>query len=162
MQFSKDNIISVLKGACDLVISRDSALFEINISERALTHRLWVYLEQLLPEEYKNNYFIDCEYNRDGFAEKAIRYEDKDEDSSVYPDIIIHQRCSTGNLLIIEAKKDAIKTDFKNDKKKLKQYCKEYHYQYAFFINFSTSERKIEIHLLNQESWKLEMQQNIL
>lgn len=152
-------ILKMINDACKMLEINDSNLFDLEIHERTLTHRLAVYLEQLLPYEYKDsNYTVDCEYNRDYFAEKAIHYDDNDNTSSILPDIIIHQRCLKWNLLIIEAKKDSTESTRKNDVRKLIQYTKEYRYKYAIFIDFRLDVKNCDIYLLNQEDWKLEKQ----
>lgn len=156
MQYTNDYIIWIIIDACKILIEKDSSLLEIDISERALTHRLAIYLEQLIPAESKNWYFVDCEYNRDGFAKKAIILNDKE--SSIYPDIIVHQRCSIGNLLIIEAKKNSTKWTKEQDRKKLEQYVKEYNYEYAIFIDFKLSSKSFDIYSLNKVTWLLEKQ----
>jgi hypothetical protein len=99
-------------------------------SERAITHRLAVYIEgQLRRDGFMSDaspVVVDCEYNRHldrakrhrisvdlvSIVEKAKRTAkpDSDDDSfyvfSIAPDIVVHERGSDAkNLLIIEVKK---------------------------------------------------------
>ena len=60
---------------------------------------------------------------------------------TVYPDIIVHKRGPDGpNLLVIEAKKDAMPKEQKTDEKKLMKIKQKYNYTFAVFLNFKTGE----------------------
>jgi hypothetical protein len=99
-------------------------------SERAIAHRLAVYLESELHRDGflcdRGSMVVDCEYNRHRdrakthcipeklvcIVEKAKRTAkpDSDDDSfyvfSIAPDIVVHQRGSDeNNLLVVEVKK---------------------------------------------------------
>lgn len=82
----------------------DSFLFDKDVSEWAVAHRLAAYLEGFFPE-----YDVDCEYNRmpgpdgeyDSKAPKKVLGNKK-----IRPDIIVHRRGSNeDNLIAIEMKK---------------------------------------------------------
>jgi hypothetical protein len=122
----------------NLLFSRDIYLLKKNSSERSLSHRLAVYLEEQFHE-----WCVDCEYNRN-LADKKILYDLKTHSGrqgrSVYPDIIVHHRGTNNNLLIIEIKKGLSTDDF--DLKKLQFYKSQHdlHYKYALFLGIGTGE----------------------
>lgn len=117
-----------IKLALEEVIKNDFYLLEVDASERSLTHRLAVYLEK-----HFSDYHIDCEYNRENTNPKRIRNSVK----TVYPDIVIHKRGTSTNLVAIEAKKtkNADKSGIL-DKGKLMSYKEKFAYKYIFFIKF--------------------------
>lgn len=113
-------------------------------SERAISHRLAVYLERMLYERGVNricpSLTIDCEYNRHLDGDKIQRVSDElvgiveaanrvprpatDDESfyvfSVAPDIVVHQRRSDElNLLVIEVKKSSNRENPQYDELKL-------------------------------------------
>ena len=116
----------------------DIYLLKNNLSERAITHRLAVCLEN-----NSSGFHIDCEYN--GHAETGhrkivkmlrsdaeqlaiIREKDGDDEiinRYVFPDIIVHKRGPSdpeANVLIVEAKKSTSSVNEKYDLEKLKRY----------------------------------------
>jgi hypothetical protein len=85
--------------------AREAHLFEKDLGERALTHRLAVHVEKQFP-----GWEVDCDYNRLG--ERTLRLPkgtiistDDEIAKSVYPDIVVHQREIPNNLLAIEVRK---------------------------------------------------------
>jgi len=127
----------------------DLFLVKNKANERSMTHKLAEYIQKKFPE-----YNVDCEYNRMkkdenmndseyfskklGLSKKQIDSYDTDA-TTVYPDIIIHDRGNNKhNLLVIEVKKDSSSTqeaeDF--DIKKIKAYIKDKKlgYDYGLFL----------------------------
>ena len=98
--------------AMEILERRDRELLSNDDNERAVAHRLAVYLEQQLADDF---WHVDCEFTRQGTAR-----DHKDVGSSlpllppskkngnrtlVRPDIIVHRRGPDGpNLLVIEVK----------------------------------------------------------
>ncbi len=132
-----------VKEAVDELISKDHYLLINEANERAISHRLAVYLEKNYTDRN-----IDCEYNRDLgkskelppelLLEAALDYEHK---KRVVPDIIIHERGNQDrNLLVIEIKttSNITKMGYSFDKKKLKAFKSCLGYTYAVFIKFNT------------------------
>jgi hypothetical protein len=85
--------------------AREAHLFEKDLGERTLTHRLAVHVEKQFP-----GWQVDCDYNRLG--ERTLRLPkgtiistDDGIGKSVYPDIVVHQREIPNNLLAIEVRK---------------------------------------------------------
>lgn len=97
-----------LLDALHILVERDSYLFENNLSERCITARLAMYLQNAFQE-----FSVDVEYNRKGHEPKALKKlpqecgkQTKDGEFLVFPDIIVHRRGPEGpNLLAIELKK---------------------------------------------------------
>ncbi|KPD09241.1 hypothetical protein AM501_05240 [Aneurinibacillus migulanus] len=106
-------------------------LLRFNVSERAIAHRLAVYLENEFP-----SWNIDCEYNRNIDQIKRIPGEGKTE-NAVFPDIIIHHRGTQDNLLAIEIKKSNNNNVANNeDVGRLESYKKSLFYRHAAYIIF--------------------------
>src|SRR5258708_2132341 len=85
--------------------ARETFLFEKDLGERTLTHRLAVQLEKQF-----SGWEVDCDYNRLG--ERTLRLPhgtivstDDHLGKSVYPDIVVHQRAIPNNLLALEVRK---------------------------------------------------------
>ena len=140
----------------------DAPLLIYDANERSITHMLALYLwNEFKPLKYD----VDCEYNRNineqflfdrnrrftDFIKKISgdkKYEDigkldlGDTDGpTVFPDILIHNRCTNDNLIAIEVKKTASKKrndDF--DRKKLEEYLTHHRlkYNYSLFIKIKT------------------------
>ena len=100
--------------------ARETYLFEKDLGERTLTHRLAVHLEKQFP-----GWDVDCDYNRLG--ERTLRLPrgtivstDDHLGKSVYPDIVVHQRGIPNNLLAIEVRKAANHQPPEHDQQKLR------------------------------------------
>jgi hypothetical protein len=95
-------------------------LFEHDLGERTLTHRLAVYLEPQFP-----GWKVDCDYDRLG--ERTLRLPrgsivstDDHLAKSIYPDIVVHQREIPRNLLAIEVRKASNHQPPEHDHQKLR------------------------------------------
>ena len=100
--------------------ARESHLFERDLGERALAHRLAVHIERQFP-----GWDVDCDYNRLG--ERTLRLPkgtivstDDALGKSVYPDIVVHRRAVPKNLLAVEVRKAANHQPVDHDRHKLK------------------------------------------
>jgi len=100
--------------------AQETFLFEKDLGERTLTHRLAVYLEKQFP-----GWQVDCDYNRLG--ERTLRLPhgtivstDDHLGKSVYPDIVVHQREIPNNLLAIEVRKAGNHQPPEHDQHKLR------------------------------------------
>jgi hypothetical protein len=120
--------------AVDLLLTSDAYLFEAGVGERALSHRLGIYIEA----NFKG-WHVDCEYDRDGVDPKRIpggSGNDDDEGSRVLPDIIVHRRGSGPNLLVMELKKSTNREPDDRDMMKLRAYTEYLGYIHGVFIRF--------------------------
>lgn len=132
----------------DTLRMNDSYLLQNDCSERSIVHRLAIYLEQVFPQ-----YNVDCEYNRNlGDKKKILSILPNDLDADEYnlnrlvsPDIIVHERNTNNNLLVVEVKKskthvqDSLR---KFDFEKLKLFTSIEHglgYRYGVYIELITS-----------------------
>ena len=124
-----------LREAISTLKDRDSFLLENDISERAISHKLAVHLDDNFP-----GLDVDCEYNGYAKSDKNKKYimilrgrieelgklrdSDKNEEllkRLVYPDIIVHERGKENNLLIVEIKKGN-NDDTEFDREKISRY----------------------------------------
>lgn len=111
-------------------------------AERAIVFRWAYYLNTLLEPEFKaeegshnNPYTIDLEYNRHNFERKRLN------NTSIFPDLIIHRRDDPDNLLVVECKGWWNENDkeIDKDKNRLRMMTKqsgEYEYHLGLFITF--------------------------
>src|ERR1700756_5582797 len=95
-------------------------LFEHDLGERTLTHRLAVHLEKQF-----SGWEVDCDYDRLG--ERTLRLPhgtiistDDHLAKSIYPDIVVHQRAIPNNLLAVEVRKAANHQAPEHDRHKLR------------------------------------------
>jgi len=100
--------------------ARESYLFERDLGERAVTHRLAVQIE-----EQFSGWDVDCDYNRLG--ERTLRLPkgtivstDDALGKSIYPDIVVHKRAVPNHLLAVEVRKAANHQPVEHDRHKLK------------------------------------------
>jgi hypothetical protein len=138
------SVEEVVLRALQRLEAEDAHLFDVGVSERSLTFRLGLYLQ----EAFGNDWRVDCEYNRNGRSPKrldAIKQErlainpDSKSEGDVFPDIIVHHRDEPGpNLLVIEAKKASEQTQesVAFDYLKLRAYRDELGYRSTAFIVF--------------------------
>jgi hypothetical protein len=146
-EISTERILLGFRQALAKFIERDSYLLEHDVYERAITHKLAEYLQEVFV-----NWNVDCEYNRDGNEPKRVGLPDVSQESTrrnIYPDIIIHQRGTNDyNLLIVEAKKsnDARLGGEDHDRNKLVAYARDLGYRVGIFIVFSIRNPGVKRH----------------
>jgi hypothetical protein len=129
MQAELNKVVSALEE----FYGREAYLFEKDLGERALTHRLAVYLEKQFP-----GWHVDCDYDRLG--ERTLRLPhgtivstDDHFGKSVYPDIVVHQREIPNNLLAIEVRKASNHQPPEHDQHKL-QALTDPHLWFAYWV----------------------------
>src|SRR6266481_4844274 len=129
MQTELNKVIDVLGE----FYAQETYLFEKDLGERTLTHRLAVHLEKHFP-----GWNVDCDYNRLG--ERTLRLphgtmvsSDDHFAKSVYPDIVVHQREIPNNLLAIEVRKEANHQSAEHDQHKLRALT-DPHLWFAYWI----------------------------
>ncbi|MCO1335000.1 hypothetical protein MO867_11705 [Microbulbifer sp. OS29] len=98
--------IDVEKSLYDFIQEQSDAL-QNNISEQAISHQLATKLTPYFP-----GWTIDCKYDREGNDIKKLMYAISPKghifQREVVPDVIIHRRITTENLLAIEVKNPPI------------------------------------------------------
>ena len=124
--------------AVEQLLERDRYLFVHCVGERAISHRLAIYVEAQFPD-----WDVDCEYDRNGEARKMIpdgTGNDDDEGSAVLPDIIVHRRGPGGNHVVFELKKSSNRQPDDRDLDKLRAYGRYLGYAHGVFIRFVVGE----------------------
>jgi hypothetical protein len=138
-----------IENAWNHFLKQDYQLLVKDVNERSITHKFAEHLKSQFP-----TWHIDCEYNRDGVDPKKVHLEpvevrsDDDTGESVFPDIIVHERGTSNNLLVIEAKKDSNTSDpeaVRKDKMKLDAYKRDLGYVFGLFLKFNTG-RNFGVH----------------
>jgi hypothetical protein len=157
MDVTREEIEITVSECIEELFTRDWCLLEADVSERAITHKLAEYLQQRMP-----HLNVDCEYNRNTTAgarapkkvfllkdktRKAIAAAVTEDDRlgvSTYPDIIVHQRMTNEeNLLVVEVKKENSQVGHEHDRSKLEAFTENtdqnsYHFRYGVFMVFQT------------------------
>src|SRR5579864_787666 len=116
MHTELDRFVAALKE----FYAREAFLFEHDLGERALTHRLAVQLERQFPD-----FEVDCDFDRLGprtlnLPHGSIVSTDDHLVKSIYPDIVVHQRAVPNNLLAIEVRKSDNHQPLEHDRHKLR------------------------------------------
>jgi len=142
---NEKEVREILSNALERVVEDDADILGYDVNERSITHRLAVYLDEEIGDEWD----VDVEYNREGEDEvsKAVSIEylksqipdDVDPEDldakTVYPDAIVHNRGERyQNLLVIEAKKSGRSGEY--DREKLTAYKEELRYEHGVFVTF--------------------------
>jgi hypothetical protein len=129
MQAELNKVVSALAE----FYARETFLFEKDLGERTLTHRLAVHLEKQF-----SGWQVDCDYNRLG--ERMLRLPrgtivstDDPFAKSVYPDIVVHQREIPNNLLAVEVRKASNHQPPEHDHHKLRALT-DPHLWFAYWI----------------------------
>ena len=128
-------ITNVVEEALDRLIAEQSELLDFDVTERALTHYLAIYIRELVPDGYD----VDVEYNRHRRNTKRLQLPPRrarDHElraTTVFPDVIVHKRnIDDHNLLVIEMKKPDEDRDY--DELKLRAFRKELNYQHTAHV----------------------------
>jgi len=129
-----------LHQAYDALLAVDRQLLEFDANERSITHKLAEHLQVEFPD-----WHVDCEYNRHRREPKRVNLQakvapDDTNATTVFPDIVIHRRDTTENLMAIEAKKTS-RPGVGYDDQKLAAYLRELGYKFAFKVTFPVGDR---------------------
>lgn len=160
---TKSIAYELIKNAIDLFYEKDIFLLENDVTERAITHRIGMYLQQIVGDSFD----IDCEYNRMGriknneiyltegdyFAKTVCLSGEQVSDESnlgsrVFPDIIVHKRGTAQNSIIMEVKVYGKNGDREHDLMKLKRYRKDLNYKHAVFVELFKNRENNVIHFI--------------
>lgn len=136
----QNSLSLALTSALDKLVENDAHLLAVDASERAISHRVGMYLQ-----EHVAPWDVDCEYNRDGIVAKYIRFvqrgPDDDDGNYILPDVIVHRRGSDENILVIEIKKSSNRLSADRDIAKLHGCLREpLSYLYAAFVLIRTDD----------------------
>ncbi len=107
---TREEATALVNAAIDLLVQNDSALLDLGVTERSLSHRLAHYMA--LSPVVQPPLTVDCEYNRHFGDPKRLNLPPRDaldreiRATTVFPDILVHERNSdTNNLIVLELKK---------------------------------------------------------
>ena len=141
--YPEDEIRRRTRIALGVLQKNDFFLLKGGIHERSITHKLAEYLQEQFPD-----WNVDCEYNRKGVETKKLKgieeCEEHRKTEIVYPDIIVHERNTKHNLLVIELKKND--PECQCDIRKLELFTNrkgEFGYALGLFIQFDDSQLKL-------------------
>ncbi len=122
----------LVESAVSRLVEEQPALLELDVTERALSHHLALYLAQSVPPPFD----VDVEYNRHGADPKRLRLPRRkalDREmraTTVFPDILVHRRnTDEANLLVLELKKPGEPLDY--DNLKLRAFRRELGYRHT-------------------------------
>ncbi len=134
---------AVIRALSEL-LDNDHDLLGIDANERSITFRFAMYLQQ-----HFSDWTVDCEYNRDGTEPKRLGHlelypdSEDDEAKTVFPDVIVHQRGTRKNYLVLEFKKSTSRVDRQIDLRKLRGYKQQLGYEHALFVEVGTEGQAI-------------------
>ena len=117
------------------MIAGQPSLLKLDVTERALSHHLAIYLAANVPAGYD----VDVEYNRHGAVPKRLNLPPRDaldrelRATTVFPDILIHKRSTDeDNLLVLELKKPGESLEY--DELKLRAFREQLGYQHTAHV----------------------------
>ncbi len=135
----RELVESALNQAINRLLIADADILIMDVNERTISHRLANYLEPHFP-----GWNVDCEYNRNHDDPKRVDIRrrniesDDTQATTVFPDIIVHKRGTTDNLVVIEMKKTTSAENDKYDLGKLDAFKYQLGYKFAIFIKVKT------------------------
>jgi hypothetical protein len=129
MHTELDKVVAALKE----FYAHEAFLFEHDLGERALTHRLALHMERQFPD-----FEVDCDFDRLGprtlnMPRGSIVSTDDHLGKSIYPDIVVHQRSLPNNLIAIEVRKANNHQPVEHDRQKLRALT-DPHIWFAYWI----------------------------
>ncbi len=129
MHTELDKVVAALKE----FYAHEAFLFEHDLGERTLTHRLALHVERQFPD-----FEADCDFDRLGprtlnMPRGSIVSTDDHLGKSIYPDIVVHQRSVPNNLIAIEVRKAGNHQPLEHDRQKLRALT-DPHIWFAYWI----------------------------
>lgn len=134
---NREEANALVNSAIDQLLEHDSALLNLNVTERSLSHRLAHYMA--LSEIIRPPLTVDCEYNRHFGDPKRLNLPPRkalDREiraTTVFPDILVHERnTDANNLVVLELKKPG--EDIAYDERKLLAFRMELDYVHTAHV----------------------------
>ena len=134
---TRDEATALVNSAIDQLLLHDLPLLELDVTERALSYKLAHYMS--LSDMVRPPLSVDCEYNRHFGDPKRLNLPPRkamDREiraTTVFPDIIIHERNSReSNLVVLELKKPGEDTTY--DERKLRAFRQEHGYVHTAHV----------------------------
>ena len=135
---NEEEVRQAVSVALERVKDEDTDLLRFDVSERSITHRLGMYLQEAVGYAWD----VDVEYNRIGGDETKEVPEElltSGSQGRVVPDVIIHRRGSEDhNILVVEAKKSGNSDG--GDRQKIRAYLQQLDYDFGLFVRFDTGQ----------------------
>jgi len=132
-----ETVSGIIETAIKQLVSEQPELLNLDVTERALSHHLAIYLTHLFPDDLD----VDVEYNRHGDLPKRLNLPPREaldrelRATTVFPDIIIHKRNTDDyNLCVLELKKPYGSLEY--DEIKLDAFRNELGYSYTAHLIF--------------------------
>lgn len=128
---TQDEANALVDYALDHLIRNDSQLLNLKVCERALHFKIAHYMAQ--SPIIRPPLTLDCEYNRHFSNEKRLQLPHRQRLSKVFPDILIHERNSDeNNMLVLEIKRPGQR--LVHDENKLRAFVDQLQYRFAGHI----------------------------
>ncbi|WP_436872162.1 hypothetical protein [Acinetobacter haemolyticus] len=144
---------SLIQAAKCELYDKEYKLFSMSGNELSVVFRFGFYLNKLIEDKFPNaEIVLDAEYNKHGDDPKKInskRNKDIESEHGIRPDLVLHQRgTDKNNILIIECKRDESNNSIDFEKLGLmtaSQTLAKYNYQYKYgcYINFKKDDAEI-------------------
>jgi hypothetical protein len=132
---NRDEATDLITRAIYKVVERESALLDLDVTERALAHHLARYIGEGVASPLS----VDCEYNRHFQNPKRLNLPPRQaldrelRATTVFPDIVIHERNTDArNYVVLELKKPGEPLDY--DERKLRAFQHELGYRHAAHV----------------------------
>ena len=137
---SEEKIKQIIFKSLEKLILKDNLIIVKKIKEECINHRFAIYLEDKLEEflseqNIRELISVDLEYNKNYNNPKKLLIDGNENSKAIRPDIIVHQRdTNDNNLIVIEAKKGYPN---KNDIFKIKGLLNSpYNYNLGFLVSY--------------------------
>lgn len=174
MAIDTNLVYNLLKLSIELTYKKDEFLItheptiekqyhtEEHVGERAILFRIAYYLQNLISENFEDEIFVDCEYNR--YYNKSKEIPGKPNGTA--PDLVLHKRNSIEkNIMICEFKgywfrsNSEMQQAIKDDKVKVEKFCDlkgKFRYILGFVIHLNKEYFTIYNYDVNQKKWNAE------
>ena len=155
-----EEIKTLVNIALDRFYREDSLLIDYEsendaVSERCMVFRIGWYMLEAMKEMSQFEWAdLDCEYNRNFFDPKMMYIRRRNgsikRTRNVVPDLLIHERRSNdNNLLVIEFKKGSPSRFLRGqDTAKLKYFTnpnEDYRYSFGFYIELHSHSAEVQV-----------------
>ena len=134
---TREEAAALVNSAIDQLVQNDSALLDLGVTERSLSHRLAHYMA--LSAAIRPPLTVDCEYNRHFGDPKRLKLPPRkalDREiraTTVFPDILVHERnTDANNHVVLELKKPG--EDIAYDELKLRAFREELGYAHTAHV----------------------------
>lgn len=128
---TRDEATNLINTALNQFIQHDSQLLDLKACERALHFKIAHYMA--LSQIIQPPLTLDCEYNRHLRNQKFLWLLGRQLPSKVFPDILVHERNSDeNNMLVLEIKRPGQR--LQHDQNKLRAFVNQLHYRHAGHI----------------------------